>query len=120
MNHDEATATLMEIVAAWPNPPMPTIVMEAWAETIEPLDYHAARNALIGLIKTHQFRPTPAELEDAARPLSPLRLVPAFVPEIVEGVLPVEEQKARISELRSTLKASVKHIDDLDEPGRPA
>lgn len=116
MTPEETGVILMEIVAAWPNPAMPTIVMEAWTEVIEPLDYIATRQAVKELIKTRTYRPTPVELEDAARPVSALQLV-EFVPTPVEGVLPKAEQLARIHQLRSSLK----HIDDLDEnPGQPA
>ena len=116
MTPDQAGVILAEIVAAWPNPAMPTIVMEAWVEVIEPLDYLATRHAVKELIKSRTYRPTPVELEDAARPVSLLQLV-EYVPTEVEGVLPPAEQLARIHQIR----ASLKRIDALDEhPGQPA
>lgn len=117
MNPEQAGVILMEIVAVWPNPAMPTIVMEAWAEVIEPLDFHQAHNAVKELAKTHTYRPVPIELEDACRPVAALHIL-KFKPPEIEGVLPKETQLERLRAVR----ASLRHIDDLDDekPGKPA
>jgi len=68
MTPHESRDILASIVATWPNPLMPDIVMEAWIEELAPLNHAAARAAVKALIKTHTYRPTPAELVDLAAP----------------------------------------------------
>ena len=108
MTPHESRDILASIVATWPNPLMPDIVMEAWIEELAFLNHAAARAAVKALIKTHTYRPTPAELVDLAA-LTPACAVLEYRPAPIEDVLPKDEQLARIHQLRSSLK----HIDDV-------
>lgn len=58
-----------------------------------------------------------AELAAAAQPSQPLQLVPAFEPVEIDGVLPVEEQLARIEHCLHHWQAIVDAI--RNDPASP-
>ena len=66
MNHHQTADCIAQIAAAWPNPVMTDLVVEAWTVTLRPLDYPATVDAIRSLIATSTYRPTPADVAAAA------------------------------------------------------
>lgn len=62
MTPTEAVALASHITATWPHPPLTDLGLDVLLETLEPLDHIAACNTIRQMMRTEQFRPTPAAI----------------------------------------------------------
>lgn len=66
MNDHDAAAILAAILANWPNPEMPDFAADVYLDELIGLDANAAMRAVRDMVRTHKFRPTPAEISATA------------------------------------------------------
>lgn len=66
MNPDQIAHVTAEVAAAWPNPEMTDLVIDAWADVLRELDYGRAIEAVRRLVATSSYRPTPGDVAEGA------------------------------------------------------